>query len=264
MNFWFGRWQNKKGTGFETRFLPRFPRFTAVLIVSFMLVFSATDPGRAQITLTPNSGTISLSQLIPPNSVSIQIGDKLFSDFQYLPGNSASDPADNLPASAITVSALSNFFGFGISFSGPFAAIGDITKDVVFKYSVTVTDPARAISDVHLGYNGSNMGSGFSHVTEQVFLDGFGGQQIGTLNVMNPGPTAPVFQDVMTLVQPLEKVYIQKDIIFGGGGPGDLNQALWSIVDQTFSQVPEPSTLALVAGGVGLIVRALRRRITPS
>ena len=115
-----------------------------------LLGIGKTIAGPAQIIdLNPND-SVNLSQLIGPSGSSVQVGDKLFSDFQFIPNNDSGNLANNMPTNAISVTALSNPFGYGISFSGPFSAIGDITKDVVLKYSVTVTDPTRLISDVHL------------------------------------------------------------------------------------------------------------------
>jgi hypothetical protein len=139
------------------------------------------------------------------------------------------------------------------------AAIGDITKDLVLRYSVAVTDPTRLISDVHLSYNGTVLGNGFSSVVEEIFTGGFGGQKIAQLEVLNPGNPNPVFQDLVVLLQPREKLFVQKDIMFGGGGLGSENRALLSIIDQNFSEIPEPSTLVLSgAGCVALLV--LKRR----
>jgi hypothetical protein len=216
-----------------------------MVVVSLLL---ATLPARAVTTnLNPNQ-FINLESLIA-NGMSVQVGDKLFSDFQFI-------PSFNLPVDEINVTALSNPVGYGISFSGPFIANSNITQDVVLKYSVAVTDPHQLISDVHLGFNGVVVGAGVASVTEQIMTNGFGTDTIAQLNVYNQGSPNPVFNDLANLLQPREKLFIQKDIIFGGGGS-------LSIIDQTFSQVPEPSTLLLVGAGCAALV-VLRRRKRPT
>jgi hypothetical protein len=216
-----------------------------MVVVSLLL---ATLPARAVTTnLNPNQ-FINLESLVA-NDTSVQVGDKLFSDFQFI-------PSFNLPANKINVTALSNPFGYGISFSGPFIANCNNTEDVVLKYSVAVTDPHQLISDVHLGFNGTVDGAGVAKVTEQVMTNGFGTDTIAQLNVYNQGAPNPVFNDLAFLLVPREKLFIQKDIIFGGAGS-------MSIIDQTFSEVPEPSTLLLVGAGCAALV-VLRRRKRPT
>jgi hypothetical protein len=225
--------------------------------ISALLAMGTARTAPAQTTnLIPNSGTISLSQLLGPSAVSVQVGDKLFSDFEYIPSNGTGNPANDLPAGAIVVSALSNPFGFGISFSGPFVPTGNTTNDIVLKYSVAVTDPHQLISDVHLGFNGAVVGAGLAQVTEQIMTNGFGTDTVALLNVYNNGLPNPAFNDVVVLLQPREKLFIQKDILFGGGGS-------LSIIDQTFSQIPEPSTLVLAGAGCFALL-ALRRRKRPT
>ncbi|HUJ11201.1 MAG TPA: hypothetical protein VL171_14360 [Verrucomicrobiae bacterium] len=228
-------------TGLRRLFFSNIWRVQMALAASlFFLVL----PSRAQLSLNPGD-TVNLSQLVGPGSASIQVGDKLFSDFGI--------PGTEVPVNSVNVTALSNLFGYGISFSSSqFAAIGNTTNDIILEYSVTVTDPQRLISDVHLSYNGSNAGSGFSHLTEEIFTGGFGGQKIAQLDVLNPGNPNPIFQNSVNLVPTRETLFIQKDLyLFGGGSSSGLNYALVSIVDQTFSEIPEPS--ALLLAGIGFL-----------
>lgn len=231
-----------------------------MLVAAWVLPVGMALTAQAQaVNLNPGD-SVNLSQLLSPNA-SVQVGDKLFENFSFQYGDTGGDLANYLQPNAISVTGLSNPTGYGISFSGPLAAIGNITKDLVLRYSVTVTDPTRLISDVHLTYNGTVQGNGFSSVVEEIFTGGFDGQKIAQLEVLNPGNPNPIFQDLLILVQPREKLFIQKDIMFGGGGPGSLDRALLSIINQNFSEVPEPSTLVLAgAGCVALLVLKRRRR----
>jgi len=236
-------------------FSSRTYRGGTIVAVSLLLA-AVTVVASPTITVNLNPGdSINLESLVA-NDTSVQVGDKLFSDFQFSSSNTGGSLADNLSTTAINVTALSNPFGFGISFSGPFITTnGSITEDVVLKYSVMVTDPHQLISDVHLGFNGTVVGTGVAKVTEQVMTNGFGMDTIALLDVYNQGTPNPVFNDVALLLLPTEKLFIQKDIIFGGGGS-------LSIIDQNFSQVPEPSTLLLAGVGCAALVVLRRRKRT--
>ena len=235
-------------------------RALTVTIVSLLLWAGSVLGGPSQIVTLNPGDSINLSQLVGANGLAVQVGDKLFNDFSFQFSDTDPDLGNDLQPTAIAVTALSNPIGYGISFSGPLTAVGAIEKDLVIRFSVAVTDPQKLISDVHLSYNGAAQGSGFSSVTEEVFTDGFGGQKIAQLEVLNPGDPNPVFQDVAVLLLPREKLYLQKDIIFGGGGIGDQNRAWLSIIDESFSQVPEPSTLALSVAGLAALLYVKRRK----
>jgi hypothetical protein len=240
-------------------FFSQIHRVGKVVAASVLLGVGVAITAQAQVINLNPGDSVNLSQLLGPNADSVQVGDKLFADFSFQYGDTGGNLASYLQPNAISVTGLSNPTGYGISFSGPLAAIGDITKDLVLRYSVAVTDPTRLISDVHLSYNGTVLGNGFSSVVEEIFTGGFGGQKIAQLEVLNPGNPNPVFQDLVVLLQPREKLFVQKDIMFGGGGLGSENRALLSIIDQNFSEIPEPSTLVLSgAGCVALLV--LKRR----
>jgi hypothetical protein len=174
----------------------------------------------------------------------ILIGDKLFGDFFYVASNS-SGSATNLPAGAVSVSALSNSVGFGLSFGAPFHTTNNLLKDFIIRYSVAVTNnPGFLISDIHLSYNGTVINNGYNSVTEQAFTGGFGVGSIGLINVFNPPQT---LETNMVFNTAQVKIYIEKDIQLGGFGPGD--QSSISIINQTFSQIPEPSSMTLAAIG---------------
>ena len=62
-----------------------------------------------------------------------------------------------------------------------------------------------------------------------------------------------------TFTGPLSTVYVSKDIQVNGGTSQQGSAAI-SAVYQTFSQVPEPATLALLALGFGGMTVLRRRR----
>lgn len=225
-----------------------------VFITSVFLGDSSACLGNSVTNLNPGQ-TINLSQLVNTNLAGVEIGDKLFSDF------SVSFSANNaFTCSDLQLTALSNQVGFGISFSGPMSALGNVTKDVVFRFSVAVTNSSQLISDVHLDYNGTVNGAGFSTVTETVLTGGFGGTLIDQINVFNLGGTNFQLSAAANLPTPEQKIYIEKDVIFGGGAAGNQNASFISIIDQTFSQVPEPSTMLLAVTGLVILLFGKRRK----
>jgi hypothetical protein len=207
--------------------------------------------------------SVSLSRLTPTNGSSVLVGDKLFGNFSFQFTDTDTPRCDALRSSSFRVTALSNDIGFGVSFSGPMAARGNASEDVVFRFSVSVTNSSQLISGINLNYNGTVLGSGFSSVVESVFTGGFGGTPLDQIDVFNAGGTNEQLSAAATFPTPETEIYVEKDVILGGGGAGNQNAAFISIVDQTFpqvSQVPEPSTILLAVSGLGMLFFVKRRK----
>jgi hypothetical protein len=221
-----------------------------------LFLFSAPTPTRASvITLTPGQST-NLAAVID-NNLSVQIGDKQFADFFFSYLDTDGILANDLTRSNVTLTALGGNFGFGLSFQDPLIAVGPVIKDIVFKYTVLVTDPNFWISDIHLAITGSAGNGGLGTVGENVFNDSFGGTSVGTLQATLPVASGDVA--FANIVPPVTKLWVQKDVIVtGNSNPAGF--ASITIIDQQFSQIPEPSTVLLV--GLGLLgVVALKRKL---
>jgi PEP-CTERM motif-containing protein len=206
--------------------------------------------------------SISLSRLTCTNGSSVLVGDKLFGDFSFQYTGTDTRRCDALRASSFRLTALSNDVGFGVSFSGPMSALGNATKDVVFRFSITVTNSSQLISGINLDYNGTVLGSGFSSVTESAFTGGFGGTPIDQISVFDVGGSNQM-EAAATLPTPEQEIFVEKDVIFGGGAVGNQNAAFISVIDQTFAQVsevPEPSTILLVVSGLATLFFVKRRK----
>ena len=219
--------------------------FTTMAASALVFLFSTTTVVRAQTTNLTGGQTISLATVID-NGLGVQIGDKLFRDFFFSYIDTDLITSDDLTRSNVVLTALVNNIGFGVSFQQPLLAIGPVIKDIVFKYSVTVTDPTNSISDIHLDITGSAGFGGLGTVGENVFVGGFGGTQVGSIQASIPGTQT----SATNIVPSVTELWVQKDVIVSGGNAAN-GFASITVIDQTFSQVPEPSTMLLV--GLGLL-----------
>ena len=228
--------------------------------VCVVLLTSFSTSSRAVVTNLTNGGSISFSSLVGSNAISVQVGDKLFSDFSFGYTQIPISIGPALTPSSVSLAPLINGDGFGFSLQLPLIATDNEIKDIKLDFSVTVLDPNQLISDVHLAFTSSVSGHGIASITESVFTNGFGAGQIASLDVKNPGNPNPITEDTAFLSVPQQKIWIEKDIIVDANGTCNNSWSLVSIVDQTFSQIPEPSTIALSLFGLVACFFAKRRK----
>ncbi len=191
-----------------------------------------------------------LSDLIDNNG-SIQCDDKIFSMFTY------HETGDNPDDDFVNVICITDSQGNpGLRFQGAFADLpANGGSDALITFKVTVDpDSSQLISDVHLTFNGVISGSsGFVGVTE-TFLPT---DPNVVLNVFNQQPGPFQLTDFSLLTTPVRELHVQKDIILFAGPE---SAATASFVDQTFSQVPEPTPALLVLLGSALCAMGVRRK----
>lgn len=204
------------------------------------------------------------------NQTTLQIGDKLFADW----GFSSSDYG-KLSASQVTVQLIQDQDGnYGLTFGGPFFITGNSSLDFHLEFSVAVSPdaPDNYISDVHLFIpEATFQGGGGVVVTEQVHETGPIPLSLPPMLVVQADSSNPPdsLHAAADLPEPLKRVYIRKDVtLIAGNGTGVItgrsqlqNFVGLSYIDQTFSQIPEPGTVMLVATGIfGLCLTGRRSR----
>ncbi len=229
-----------------------------LVITSLLLSGNFVSSSYAQVTNLPNGGSISLSQLVGANGLSVRVGDKLFSNFGFGYIDTDLDTGDDLQPSMVVVSPLDSQDGFGLEFQLPLVAVSNVIKDVTLKFSVEVVNSINLISDAHLGFTSSVMGVATADISENISTNGFLVGSIASLSVDNPGDP-PVFSDSVVFSEPQAKIWVQKDISAFAFGSGLNDRALISIIVQTFSQIPEPSTIVLSVAAVVTLFLVKRR-----
>jgi hypothetical protein len=197
--------------------------------------------------LCPTEGN--LADLIA-NGGMICNGDKKFSDFAYHPIGDMPD------ASLIDVVSITDSHGnLGIRFIGPFADLpGGGPSEGLLEYKVTVTDPGKLISDVHLSANANVLGAnGYAAITES-FLP----EDVKTeLEVFDFQPGPRMLTDAADLTTPVMMLHVQKDITLFSADANSL--ATISFIDQSFSQTPEPAAFVLSGGALIALAASTRR-----
>src|SRR5277367_1829784 len=100
-------------------------------IVAVLLLSIAASISRGQVTNLQAGQSVDLANFANLPGAGILVGDKLFNDFSYVASDSTGLTNNLLPAGAVTLSALSNMVGFGLSFGAPFHTSGNLLKDFV-------------------------------------------------------------------------------------------------------------------------------------
>ena len=195
-------------------------------------------------------GSITLADLAAGGSISI--GDKTFSGFGYTDsGLTGFDPAN------ITVAASIDSQGvYFLTWSG---SIGTLNNLADLKLTYAVTASAGLINMIDQGYDGS----GTIKVDETVSTSSGGVPIVGQSHLSAYDMSDPPAEanDLLNIVPPESTLYVTKDIALSTISLTDF--ATISQVEQSFHQVPEPTTV--LAGALLLLplgastLRILRR-----
>jgi len=198
------------------------------------------------------------------------VGDKLFDDFRLTIGTDVTTAAPS--ADSIMVTGVQIGGDYGLRFNGPWSASADEVSGMTLKYGVWVQEP-----DLSAGWviEDFTLWSNDMAVTETT-----GGGHISiSANLLetdpDDGPATPVVQPTPTIYYSTEQtqfdlvddaqfpgrasMYVLTGLVANGGtDPGGAGVAKVTEFYQTFSQIPEPATLGLMAAGALLVL--VRRR----
>ena len=198
------------------------------------------------LAVTASAETILLSTLIETDGT-ITSGDKEFSKFGYA-------ATGDMPSSdRVNVVTIEDTDGnYGLRFQGGFVDLpGDGASDALIYYDVRVTDQERAISKAHLAANIVSSDGSSGSITE-TFLPIFD----LTDEIVRIPTDDNRLNDWIMFPETVQEMQVQKNILFIAAEDGQVDM---SFVDQTFTQVPEPSSIAFILCGVGMIIWQRRR-----
>jgi hypothetical protein len=180
------------------------------------------------------------------NGGTLTVGDKTFSDFSYTAvGLTGWNPLN------VTVAATEDANGvYFLTWSGNVAALASLTSasaDLKLNYAVTAS--AGVIATIDQGYTGS----GIISVVETVSPSSGGVPITSTISLPLTGVLNPDSADNIPVVPPSSTLYVTKDIAIAVLPNGTLASDLATIsqVEQSFHQVPEPTTV--LAGALLLL-----------
>jgi len=184
------------------------------------------------------------SNLLPTGSTATVVGAETLTFSQFTFASSSVPTGSAPPASTINVSPFSAGNETGLAFTGTLSAPANTVVDVTITYLVTA--PAgEQLNDAFLGSSGGPIGgtgTGTYTITESL-VNG------ATLLPLNP-PTTLIAgssnPSALLSFAPVQSIFVSKDILITGGSTGES----LSVVQQGFSSIPEPTSLALL--GIGM------------
>jgi hypothetical protein len=144
----------------------------------------------------------------------------------------------------------------GFRINGAIAVADEAAGSLDLTYTVTAAGPLE-IAGARIFFNAAVWGESASAVTMEELLSDGGGSMVGQLDLLVDGSGANTKVDEASFSE-LASLLVQKSISVDSEGAVAVTL---SVIDQTFTVVPEPATAGLlVAGLAGLAACAPRRR----
>ncbi len=233
--------------------------FVCTLIAG--LLGASTVIAGSMVGLNPDSSnSVKLSELLDGTHAGVTVGDKVFDEFVYdvLSG-------DMPDAEDVNVLGFTDTDGnIGITFHGAFLDLpfDDTSSNALLRFTTSL-DPAaeqagKLITDAHLFMAGISVGANSVFSVGESF-EGYNNSMTVYSSKID-GQEEQVTSAWTSFVPAVNRLRITKGI-FAFASEGALIPPVVSAIDQSFSQVPEPTTLALLAlSMVGTLLVARRRQ----
>lgn len=242
--------------------------FKRISFLAGLAVIALSLPAQSQIVVDLNVA-LNLRPSYTLDEVNAQggilVGDKLFDTFSVTKTEANGGLAPGAGAIAVTGVLVNG--ELGLRFNGPWSAGSGQLADSTIRFHASIVEPELSqgflISDNSLWMSAFGAANGgLASITENVYEFEPPGnpatnQPIANKFVFYENDNTKQLFDHKEFI-PLPEIWIIKDVIVNGSSNGT-GQAHISEFYQTFSQVPEPASLALVAGGVLLLARRRRR-----
>jgi hypothetical protein len=199
--------------------------------------------------------TDNLQHLVATNG-SLTIGDKVFSGFQFNASN-----LTNFDPSKIQVTASIEGGVYYLTWGGNISLVssGQATADLLLNYTVTAT--AGLVNMIDQLYTGSAQPQGGSFLSVDETVRDSQGNLVANSHLQADDLADPFAEpgDNLNINPPRSFLSVTKDI---GMGISSSNGGFITIseVRQSFHQVPEPSTAALLCAGLGFAAAMYSRR----
>ncbi len=220
--------------------------------LALLLVLGATGTAFAGSCVTNT-----YDNYVGPPSISCTITDKTFSNFFY-----STSGSDHLPPNEITVTPVTTPYDPGLLFAAPWSVSSLHTQDSLLGFTVQVTSGSALITDLSLLIFGAGVtGTAMVSVVEtyclgDTFSDMCKNGTTGTLMTYINGSSSKLSDQVY--FKGVSEVDVMKDIMLKGGDNGS---AVLSGVENQFSEIPEPASLAILGSGLIGMGGLLRKRL---
>jgi hypothetical protein len=230
-------------------------------------------PARASVEIFDNHGnltnltSVTMAQLL--SGYSIQVDDKLFNNFTNYSSivtgtNATTGLGSPVLASDIVVTGLdANPLNPGLNYqSTDFQISAGQHQDTAFQYDVSVVGGGKLMEDASQTLVSGNVGTPTSSIViSEQLTDGHGNliAPLGVDEINTPGGFSGKTFD-QKFFTTVNFAQVNKDIALTMSDNAT-GVTSFSVLQQNFSEVPEPSTMALVAvGAMGFVGYGLRRK----